>query len=279
MKIISPIHLFNPEDEALFGLIGKPLGHSFSVHYFSTLFHQIEFKGKYRQFELAQIDDVLELLTRNPQLSGFNVTIPYKVSILPFLSENDATVTAVQACNTVIVLRNGTLKGFNTDVLGFKHALLDFLNGQPCPPALILGTGGSAKAVQYALLAEFQQPDVCFVSRNPTTNQTLTLPKFTPPILSYSEMDAQLLHHYRLIINATPVGMYPNIEEAPPIPYQLLSKSHLLFDLIYNPATTLFLAKGKAQGAQTMNGLAMLFSQADHSWKHFYRAWNNRMPF
>jgi shikimate dehydrogenase len=278
MKLFAPIQHFNPEGEALFGLIGKPLGHSFSAYYFSSLFQQIEFKGKYRQFELAQVADVRELLTRNPQLSGFNVTIPYKESILPFLSENDAIVESVRACNTVIVSDNGALKGFNTDVLGFQHSLLDFLRGNSCPPALILGTGGSAKAVHYVLQAEFNQSDICFVSRSDFVAHAAISKIHAQHCISYDQIDAKLLDHYLLIINCTPVGMYPNVEAAPQLPYHLLSDQHLLFDLVYNPETTAFLAHGQAQGARTMNGLAMLYSQAEHAWKLFYRAWNNRMP-
>jgi shikimate dehydrogenase len=239
-----------------FGLIGKTLSHSFSKNYFTQKFAQEHIDNcRYDLFELKTIEDLPALLLSYPDLEGLNVTIPYKQDVIPFLDEATEVVKEIGACNC-ITIAGGKLKGFNTDVVGFKTSLeTHLLPGHD--KALILGTGGAAKAVQYAL----NELDIAYklVSRRKTGEG-----------LGYEDIGEEILNQYTLIINTTPLGMYPNVDEAPPIPYQYLSSHHLLFDLIYNPEKTKFLQYGEEQGARVSNGHEMLILQAEESW----RIWN-----
>jgi shikimate dehydrogenase len=238
-------------------LIGYPLTHSFSGKYFAGKFAKEELSDhRYDLFSISSIDQLESVLKQNPDLCGLNVTIPYKEQVLPFLDDADEVVQKIQACNCIKIL-NGKLKGFNTDVTGFEISLKEQLKPHH-KKALILGTGGAAKAVEFVL----QKLGIAFkyVSRKKTANN-----------FSYSELDADIISSYQLVINTTPVGTHPAINEAPDIPYTSLTQQHYLFDLVYNPAKTLFLQKGEEKGAAIKNGYDMLLIQADESW----RIWNN----
>lgn len=239
-----------------YGLIGFPLTHSFSQKYFAGRFqYQHISDAVYRNFAIDKIEDV-SFVFATENLCGLNVTIPYKETIIPFLDELDASASGVGAVNTV-VFRNGKKIGYNTDVYGFEKSLTGFLaEAQRAQriKALILGTGGSSKAVAYVLKKlgiEFQ-----FVSR--------TQKEYT---LSYSDLKPQIILEHKLIINTTPLGMFPKMLAAPDIPYSFITSEHLLFDLIYNPSETESLKRGKQQGAQIKNGLEMLKLQAEKSWE------------
>lgn len=241
-----------------FGLLGYPLTHSFSQKYFTEKFEQEGIADAvYENFSLAQIDDLQTVLKQYGDLCGLNVTIPYKKQVLTFLSDASAAVKEMGACNCIRV-RDGKLFGYNTDVVGFKESLKPFL--QPHHrQALILGTGGASAAVEFVLKG--LNIPYCFVSR---TAEGKTI--------SYEMMDASIMDTHHLIINTTPLGMYPDTEKCPAIPYQYLTAQHHLYDLIYNPAETKFLANGKVMGASTQNGQEMLVLQAEESW----RIWNSR---
>lgn len=239
-----------------FGLIGKTLTHSFSQTYFSKKFEQEGITDcLYQNFELPQIQDIDALLDQYPDLKGFNITIPYKEEILPYLFQLNDVVQTIGACNCVKVI-DGKFYGFNTDVIGFRNSLQTQLKPHHTK-ALILGWGGAAKAVAYTLT--FLGIDYLVVSR-----------KNTEGTIAYTDVNQELLEQHTLIVNTTPLGMYPNVDAAPQMPYQLLTDKHFLFDLIYNPAQTQFLQLGAQQGAQTANGYEMLVGQAEESW----RIWN-----
>lgn len=239
-----------------FGLIGKTLTHSFSQTYFSKKFEQEGITDcLYQNFELPQIQDIDALLDQYPDLKGFNITIPYKEEILPYLFQLNEVVQAIGACNCVKVI-DGKFYGFNTDVIGFRNSLQTQLKPHHTK-ALILGWGGAAKAVAYTLT--FLGIDYLVVSR-----------KNTEGTIAYTDVNQELLEQHTLIVNTTPLGMYPNVDAAPQMPYQLLTDKHFLFDLIYNPTQTQFLQLGAQQGAQTANGYEMLVGQAEESW----RIWN-----
>jgi len=242
----------------IYGLIGEHLGHSFSKRFFEEKFaSENRFDCSYELFELPSIDLLSELIDKVPDLSGFNVTIPYKQAIWPLLDEVDAEAERVGAVNTVRVVRaSGKVKliGFNTDVAGFCRSLA----GKPLPPAaLVLGTGGAAAAVTFAL-DQWQIP-YRQVSRTPRENQ-----------LSYSSLTPAVMRDFPFVINCTPVGMFPCMADKPDIPYDAIGFRHFLYDLIYNPLETKFLQEGKMRGARTQNGLPMLYLQAEESW----RVWN-----
>jgi len=240
-----------------YGLLGKTLKHSFSKTYFSKKFEEEGIPDcSYENYELENIEQLAELLKQNPDLKGLNVTIPYKEEVIPYLNFKNDIVSKIKACNC-IKISEGQLHGFNTDVIGFKQSLENFLQPQHTK-ALVLGTGGSAKAVYYAL--ESLNIEYKIVSRTKTSNT-----------LTYEEVNAQLLEECKLIINTSPVGMYPHMDDAPKIPYQHLHSQHLLFDLIYNPAKTKFLQLGEDRGASICNGSEMLVLQAEESW----RIWNS----
>lgn len=239
----------------VFGLIGYPLSHSFSKRYFEAKFLQEGISGyRYGNFELASIQELPDLIRNQPGLQGFNITIPYKQQIIPFLHNRNEVVAQTGACNCVKIV-DRQLVGFNTDVEGFRQSLLKQLRPHHSR-ALILGTGGAARAVAYVL--EKLGIPFNYVSRHRQQKAGC---------LQYDEIDDQVLNAHRLIINTTPTGMYPNIHEAPPIPYQSLTPQHFLFDLTYNPEKTLFLQQGESQGAAIQNGYDMLVIQAEESWK------------
>jgi shikimate dehydrogenase len=238
-----------------FGLIGKTLGYSFSKAFFAGKFSELHLQDcSYENFELQSIDEFPALLQSHPQLAGLNVTIPYKEEILPFLHQLTPEVSSIGACNC-IRFSKGQLIAHNTDWIGFALSLQPYLKPHH-KNALILGSGGASKAVQYALSQKDIQWKV--VSRQGGD-------------LHYNDLNKAVLETNLLIVNTTPLGTFPRIEEAPPIPYHLLSPQHLLYDLVYNPAETPFLKKGKAQGAIVLNGAHMLELQAEESW----RIWNS----
>lgn len=228
------------------GLIGHPLSHSFSKAYFTEKFER---EGLECEYENYDIDDIA--LVRDVDLTGFNVTSPYKEAIIPYLDELDPIAAEVGAVNTVKVLPDGRLIGFNTDVIGFAETVF---GAELQKTALILGTGGASKAVQYAL----RQLDIRYsiVSRSIGKGD-----------YQYEELTPEIIQSHLLIVNATPVGMAPNINEAPNLPYDAITPQHTLIDLIYNPEETLFLRNGKERGATTINGLTMLHAQAEASWE------------
>jgi shikimate dehydrogenase len=239
----------------LYGLIGYPLSHSWSADWFNEKFLKENLPGrKYQLFTLERLNDLPKLLRENPDLRGLNVTIPYKEKIIDYLDEVDETARKISAVNTILIHReNGirTLKGFNTDADGFRLSM-DF---SKFDKALILGTGGASKAVAFTLKSlgiEF-----LFVSRKPRDSQTI----------HYSDITEILMNSLSLIINSTPLGMTPDTESFPPIPYQWVTKSHYLCDLVYNPELTAFLKKGSEHGASIQNGVKMLCLQAEESWR------------
>ncbi len=241
-----------------FGLIGKTLKHSFSQKYFEEKFkcEQIT-DASYSLFELTDIKQLTEFIRQHPQLVGFNVTIPYKQQIIPYLDELSEEAAAVNAVNTVVIERVGgqiLTKGHNTDIIGFRESLREVdLPKQ----ALVLGTGGAAAAVTYVL--ENLGCRCTAISRDPQRG------------LPYSALNADIIRQHKFIVNCTPLGTYPNINEKPDIPYEGLSGEHFLYDLVYNPSETAFLKEGILRGAKVQNGLQMLHAQAEASW----RIWNN----
>ena len=243
-----------PTDMIKLGLIGKNIDYSFSRKYFTEKFENESIDGLYSNYDCATPEEVKNLLDTNEDCDGFNVTIPYKEVVIPYLDELNKHASAIGAINTIKRLTNGKLKGFNTDYLGFRKSLQPFLAVQKHTHALILGTGGASKAIAYAL--ELEDISFKFVSRTPKKDQ-----------FSYDALNAALLSKYTLIINTTPLGTYPNITDCPKIPYRLLSKNHLLYDLVYNPVETQFLKNGKEHGTRICNGYEMLKLQAEAAWK------------
>jgi len=243
----------------LFGLLGKNISYSFSKNYFSKKFIDLKLEGyKYVNFDIEKIQDFPEILSEfKTILKGCNVTIPYKESVFNYLDEVDTIASEIGAVNTIKFTNDRRLIGYNTDVFGFENSLISLLKTHHTK-ALILGTGGASKAVAYVL--EKLKIDYFKVSRNPTRNSEL----------SYTDLSGKLLKEYSIIINTSPLGTYPNINEKPMIPYQFLTPKHLLYDLIYNPVETAFLIEGKKRGTQVKNGLEMLELQAEESW----RIWN-----
>jgi len=244
----------------LFGLVGQPLTHSFSARYFAKKFRKENFTNfRYELFPLQSLNELDGLIRTNPDMRGFNVTIPFKKEIIPFLDQLDETAIEVQAVNTVIVIRNAEkyfLKGFNTDVVGFKNSTVFTKNIQK---ALILGTGGAAKAVAWSL--KFSGIDSYFVSRNPVEEFSI----------GYNCLKQEHFREYQLIVNSTPMGMFPDVKAFPPIPYQFIHSGNFLYDLVYNPEITCFMRFGMEKGAKVFNGLKMLELQAEESWK----IWNS----
>ncbi len=237
-----------------FGLIGFPLSHSFSKTYFTEKFSRERINdAAYENFEIDKIEKLKEVIRINPGLRGLNVTIPHKQGMMKYLDETDEDARTIGAVNT-IKISSGKLIGHNTDYIGFMRSLIPLLKPHH-KKALILGTGGSSLAVRYAL--KKIRIGFLLVSRNPSGENEISYPSITK----------DLLNEYYLIVNTTPVGMFPKISEAPSIPFEFLTPQHLLFDLIYNPEETLFLRKGKEKGAATKNGYEMLTLQAEEAWK------------
>lgn len=238
-----------------FGLIGYPLSHSFSPAYFFKKFEtEGYFDCAYETFPIKSIEELIPLLQNNPDLEGLNVTIPYKKDVIPFLQNCTEAVKQMGACNCIRI-QNNVLTGYNTDVTGFEKSLLPKLTPAH-NKALILGTGGAAAAVEFVLRK--LQIQFLFVSRSSQPGKNN---------LTYKEVNDKILKEYKLIINTTPLGMYPDVNECPDIEYEYLTKDHYLYDLIYNPEETLFLKKGAEKGAITKNGSDMLIIQAEESWK------------
>ncbi len=239
-----------------YGLIGYPLGHSFSKNYFNDKFKSEGTDAEYINFEIPNIHELKAVLLMNPELKGLNVTIPYKQQVIPFLDDITKEAKAIGAVNVIKVTRKGTkyhLKGYNSDVVGFVESIKPLL--ESChKKALILGTGGASKAVEYGLKS--LGIETKFVSRTKKPGQ-----------FTYGELTADTVREYKVIVNCTPVGMYPHIDESPILPYAALDNHNLLYDLIYNPDETSFLSKGRQQGATTKNGLEMLLLQAFASWE------------
>lgn len=237
----------------LYGLIGFPLSHSFSQRYFTEKFLREGIPDcRYELFPMEQLDEFPALWNNHADLKGLNVTIPYKEKVIPYLSLLSEVVQKTGACNCIKKTSKG-LVGYNTDVIGFEQVLLRNLKPKH-RKALVLGTGGAAKAVQYVL--HKNGIEVTEVSR-----------QVGPGKLTYSELDEQVMQEHLLIINTTPLGMYPQTDSAPDIPYDLLTGDHFLFDLVYNPAKTLFLERGEANGSFIQNGADMLAIQAEESWR------------
>jgi len=241
----------------LYGLIGRQLSHSFSEKYFSKKFEKEKIEGvKYKNFPLENINQIVDLLAKNTDLKGFNVTIPYKEQIIPFLDELSLEAKKIDAVNTVKIIKkeNKTiLKGYNTDVYGFENSLIPKIN-QYHQKAIILGTGGASKAVMFVL--DKNNIKYIQVSRKKTNNY-----------FTYNELDKDIILSNQIIINTTPVGTFPEINDFPEINYNFLNNNHLLYDLIYNPSETKFLYFGKKQGAKIINGLKMLELQAEKAWE------------
>lgn len=234
-----------------FGLIGKSLEHSFSPQYFSNKFNSLELGHTYHKIELADLSNIREHI-QQLEWDGFNVTIPFKENILTHLDELTPEAASIGAVNCVAIKNNRWI-GHNTDIGGFEKSILPFLENH-YPRALIIGTGGASKAVAHVL--QDKGIEVFFLTRNPIKNNHL----------AYESIDASSLIHFPLIINCTPLGTWPKVDELPALPYSGLTKSHYLFDLVYNPAETSFMKEGIKMGCQVQNGLRMLEIQADLSW-------------
>ena len=230
-----------------YGLIGYPLGHSFSISYFNQKFADEGINAKYENFEIASIDILPEILDKNPDLKGLNVTIPYKEKVIPFLDSVAPEARAI------------ILKGYNSDVIGFTQSIEPMIDKKWHKKALILGTGGASKAINFGLKSLGIEP--IFVSRYEREN-TITYQQVTPEVVK----------EYNVIVNCTPVGMYPHTEECPQLPYEAMDNHTILYDLIYNPDQTLFMRKGAQYGADVKNGLEMLLLQAFASWEF----WNGK---
>lgn len=236
----------------LYGLIGYPLGHSFSKKYFTEKFEQQALDCRFENFPIEHIDLLPEIIEQHPNLEGLCVTIPYKEKVLPFLDEISPEVEAINACNS-IKITNKKLSGYNTDAIGFEQSLMHQLQPHHTN-ALILGTGGAAKAVEFVL--KKLGISYTIVSRTAREN-----------IISYDSISRDLVKNTPLIINASPVGTFPNSNTYPLLPYEAITDRHYLFDLVYNPEKTIFLTKGKEKGAAIQNGFDMLINQAEASWK------------
>ena len=236
-----------------FGLIGRNISYSFSRNFFNNKFKIENIDAKYENFDIQNISEFPDILKQNPSISGFNVTIPYKESIIKYLDEIDPTAKEIGAVNTIKVNTEGKLIGFNTDFYGFTEALKEHLKPQHTN-ALILGTGGASKAIAYAL--KQLGINYTYVSRTKQENN-----------LTYAEITKDILENFKLIINCTPLGTYPNIEDSPSIPTQYISENHLVFDLIYNPPHTKLLKLALDQLAEITNGLRMLELQAEKAWE------------
>ena len=242
-----------------YGLIGYPLGHSFSRDFFNEKFRNEGIDAEYVNFEIPDISRFPEILTENPDLRGLNVTIPYKEKIISYMDTLSEEARQIGAVNVIRVSeRKGQtyLKGFNSDVIGFTRSIEPLLEPKH-KKALILGTGGASKAIRYGL--EQLGLEYRLVSRTPREG-----------VWSYNQLTPETMQEYTVIVNCTPVGMYPHPDACPPLPYEAIGHDHLLYDLVYNPEETLFLRKGRGQGAITENGLEMLLLQAYAGWEFWH---------
>lgn len=238
----------------IFGLIGRNINYSFSVTYFSDKFQKESITDcLYKNFDIPDVTYFLQIFKKHKDLKGLNVTIPYKQEIIPYLDKLSRKAEEVGAVNTIKITKKGLLKGYNTDVYGFKKSLKPLLKPHH-KKALVLGTGGASKAVIYVL--EKLGLEYKIVSRNPEVNQ-----------FSYSDITQEVMQEYTLVINCTPLGTFPNIDPCPELNYEYFTDKHLAFDLIYNPAETTFLKRAKQQGASIQNGYQMLVFQAEKAWE------------
>lgn len=245
-----------------YGLIGYPLGHSFSISYFNQKFADEGINAKYENFEIPSIDILPEVLDKNPELKGLNVTIPYKEKVIPFLDSVAPEARAIGAVNVIRVTHEKNkiiLKGYNSDVIGFTQSIEPMIDKKLHKKALILGTGGASKAINFGLKSLGIEP--IFVSRYVRENA-----------ITYQQVTSEVVKEYNVIVNCTPVGMYPHTEECPQLPYEAMDNHTILYDLIYNPDQTLFMRKGAQYGADVKNGLEMLLLQAFASWEF----WNGK---
>lgn len=241
-----------------YGLIGYPLKHSFSISYFNEKFQSENIDAEYVNFEIPRIEDFMEVVEENPNLRGLNVTIPYKEQVIPYLDELDKDTAKIGAVNVIKIIPQGKgdvkLVGYNSDIIGFTRSIEPLLQSHHVK-ALILGTGGASKAVFHGLAN--LGIEATFVSRTKKSND----------ILTYQELTPEIMQEHTVIVNTTPLGMYPNVDACPDIPYDQLTPNHLLYDLLYNPHETLFMKKGMGRGATVKNGLEMLLLQAFVSWE------------
>ena len=244
-----------------YGIIGHPLGHSFLKNYFNEKFHDEGIDAEYINFDIQNIGNLPEVLATNPELKGLNVTIPYKEKVLSYLDYISVEARAIGAVNVIRVEHKGNnvlLKGYNSDVIGFTRSIEPILE-KFHRKALVLGTGGASKAVSYGLRS--------------LGLETVLVSRFERPgTIQYKDITPDVVREYKVIVNCTPCGMYPNYEECPELPYEALDSHNLLYDLIYNPDETLFMKKGREQGALTKNGIEMLLLQAFASWDF----WNGK---
>lgn len=244
-----------------YGLIGYPLGHSFSISYFNEKFANEQIDAVYENFEIPNVEQLQEVIDTNPELRGLNVTIPYKEKVLDFLDNISPEARAIGAVNVIKVEHKGkgtVLTGYNSDVIGFTKSIEPMLESYH-KKALILGTGGASKAINYGLKA--LGLETVFVSRY-QRDETIT----------YNDITPEVIQEYNVIVNCTPIGMYPKTDQCPQLPYEAMDNRTLLYDLIYNPDETLFMSKGRQQGATVKNGLEMLLLQAFASWEF----WNGK---
>ena len=245
----------------IYGLIGYPLTHSFSQNYFNQKFRNENIDAEYVNFEIPDIGDLMEVISENPNLHGLNVTIPYKEQVIPYLDEIDEDAAQIGAVNVIKFIRNKNsviFKGYNSDIIGFCDSIAPLLTPNR-NKALILGTGGAAKAVYHGLKKLGVEP--MYVSRNKQED-----------MLTYGELTNDIMAEYKVIVNTTPLGMYPRMDECPNIPYQCLTTEHLCYDLLYNPDVTLFMKRAEENGAEVKNGLEMLLLQAFAGWN----IWNSK---
>ena len=238
-----------------YGIIGFPLGHSFSKGFFTEKFARESIDAQYLNFEIPDATMLKDVLRENPELRGLNVTLPHKQAVIPLLDELSDEAREIGAVN-VIRVRDGRLKGFNSDIIGFSESIKPLLQPHHTK-ALILGTGGASRAIRVGLSR--LGIEWTYVTRSPREG-----------MFAYSDLTPEVMKEYTVIVNCSPVGMFPKVDQAPAIPYELLTPKHLLFDLVYNPEDTLFMQKGREQGAIVKNGLEMLHLQAVASW----RFWN-----
>ena len=244
-----------------YGLIGYPLGHSFSINYFNQKFADEGINAEYINFAIPQIDTLIEILGANPELKGLNVTIPYKEKVIEYLDQLSPEARAIGAVNVIRVMHEGgkiRMKGFNSDVIGFTQSIEPMLEDYH-KKALVLGTGGASKACSYGLKS--LGLETVYVSRYEK-----------PDTICYCDITPEVVKEYNVIVNCTPLGMFPKTEECPLLPYEALDERNILYDLIYNPNETLFMKKGAERGAQVKNGLEMLLLQAFASWE----IWNGK---
>ena len=238
-----------------YGIIGYPLGHSFSRGFFTEKFAREGIDAQYLNFEIPDVAMLRDVLRDNPELRGLNVTLPHKQAVIPLLDEMSDEAREIGAVN-VIRVRDGRLRGYNSDIIGFSESIKPLLKPHHTK-ALVLGTGGASKAICVGLTR--LGLEWTYVSRTPREG-----------MITYDALTPEVMAEYTVIVNCSPVGMYPKVDAAPAIPYECLTPRHLLFDLVYNPEDTLFMQKGRAHGATVKNGLEMLHLQAIASW----RFWN-----